>query len=124
MKYLEGLGKAAEAKNGITVHFLIKPKGEDGQAQAEELLRALQPEGTSGVVGTLPKARSCHSLGTCRQEGSCKQLLAAQLCFCLVKATMPAIQHAWLPEQCRLFDNELLKAHKGRHEKVTAAKIS
>lgn len=58
VKYLEPLAKAAEDQTGVKMHFLVKPKGEDGQAQAKELLQALQPNDTPAVIGHLPKASS------------------------------------------------------------------
>ena len=48
--------KAAEDQAGIKMHFLVKQKAEDGQAQARELLQALQPDGSPAVIGHLPKA--------------------------------------------------------------------
>lgn len=64
--------KAAEDQAGIKMHFLVKPKAEDGQAQARELLQALQPDGSPAVIGHLPKAS--HLLFTALQFICCKEI--------------------------------------------------
>ncbi len=96
VKYLEGLGQAAEAQAGINVHFITKPKGEDGQAQAQELLSALQSDSSTAVIGTLPKASAHVSMPQLT-------LLVAAAAVCMamlfpVLISHPGGQHAHLAE--------------------------
>ena len=86
VKYLEGLGQAAEAQAGINVHFITKPKGEDGQAQAQELLSALRSDSSTAVIGTLLKARAHFSI-------SRVTLFVPAAAFCMAMLSPVLIAH-------------------------------
>ena len=90
---LQELVGPTQSDVGISIHFLERPKGEDGSSEIQKLLDMLKDqEGPS--VGTLPKVQAANlpvTLTTCIIQGQC-HCTDKSCCVCVLPPSCLSLQ--------------------------------